>query len=127
MYAVLPCCSFILRMSVILKTLFTNISRDFLTNIDWLLQSHGSIRCFDWLIRLTFSSAFNICLKLANIVRSNQLLKHVIIILSDDASTDASADQFLISIEVTHILRNLQPLGFYEKNKMLYLVTGPCL
>ena len=114
-------------MSVILKTLFTNLSRDFLTNIDWLLQSHGSIRYFDWLIRLTFSSAFNICLKLANIVRSNQLLKHAIIILSDDASTDASADQFLISIEVTHILRNLQPLGFYEKNKMLYSVTGPCL
>ena len=37
-------------ISVILKTLFTNLSRDFLTNIDWLLQSHGLIGWFIWFI-----------------------------------------------------------------------------
>ena len=38
---------------VILNTLFPNLSRDFLTNIDWLLQSHGSISRFDWFIKPT--------------------------------------------------------------------------
>ena len=33
-------------ISVILNMLFTNFSRNFLTNIDWLLQSHGSIGHF---------------------------------------------------------------------------------
>ena len=28
---------------VILNTLFPNLSRDFLTNVDWLLHSYGSI------------------------------------------------------------------------------------
>ena len=47
-------------MSVILNMLFPNLSRNFLTNIDWLLQSHGSIDRFDWFITPTFSHAFNI-------------------------------------------------------------------
>ena len=34
-------------MYVILDTPFTNLPRDFLTKIDWLLQSHGSIGHFD--------------------------------------------------------------------------------
>ena len=38
---------------VILNTLFPNLSRDFLENIDWLLQSHDSIGRFDWFINLT--------------------------------------------------------------------------
>ena len=38
-------------MSIILNTLFTDLSRDFLTNIDSLLQSHGSIGRFDWFIK----------------------------------------------------------------------------
>ena len=41
-------------MSVILNMLFTNLSRDFLTSIDWLLESHGSIGRFDWFINSTF-------------------------------------------------------------------------
>ena len=41
-------------MSVILNMLFTNMSLDFLTSIDWLLQSHGSIGCFDWFKNSTF-------------------------------------------------------------------------
>ena len=40
-------------MSVILNTLFPNLSHEFLTNIDWLLQSHGSICRFDWFITLS--------------------------------------------------------------------------
>ena len=45
--------------SVIVYTFFTNLSRD-LTNIDWLLQSHGPIICFNWFINPTFFLAFNI-------------------------------------------------------------------
>ena len=41
------------RISVILKKLFPNLLCDFLTNIDWLMQSHGSIVHFDWFINLT--------------------------------------------------------------------------
>ena len=40
-------------MFVILETLFTNLSRDFSTKIDWLLQSHGSIGRFDQFINPT--------------------------------------------------------------------------
>ena len=42
-------------MSVILNTLFPNLSRKFLTNIDWLLQLHGSIGHFDWFIYPTLN------------------------------------------------------------------------
>ena len=45
-------------MSVILNTLFPNLSRKFLTNIDWLLQLHGSIGHFDWLINPTLNEIF---------------------------------------------------------------------
>ena len=38
---------------VILNTLFPNLSRDFLENIDRLLQSHDSIGRFDWFTNLT--------------------------------------------------------------------------
>ena len=37
-------------MSVIFNMLFTNLSRDFLTNTDWLIQSHDTIGRFDWFI-----------------------------------------------------------------------------
>ena len=40
-------------MYIILNTLFTNLTRDFFRNIDWLLQSHGSIVRFDWFINPT--------------------------------------------------------------------------
>ena len=38
-------------MSVFLDRLFTNLTRDFLTNIDWLLQSRGSIDRLEWFIK----------------------------------------------------------------------------
>ena len=38
---------------LILNMLFPNLSHDFLTNIDWLLKSHGSIGRFDWFINPT--------------------------------------------------------------------------
>ena len=46
-------------MFVILNTIFTNLSRDFLTNIDWLLQSHGSIGRFDGFINPTVTLCSN--------------------------------------------------------------------
>ena len=46
------CCDL---MPAILNTLFTNLSRGFLTNIDWLLQSHGSIGRLDWFINPTIT------------------------------------------------------------------------
>ena len=44
---------------VILNMLFPNLSRDFLANIDWLLQSHGSIGRFDWFINPTVTLCSN--------------------------------------------------------------------
>ena len=45
-------------MSVTLNMLFPNLSRDFLTKIDWLLLSHGSIGRFDFFISPTFFPTF---------------------------------------------------------------------
>ena len=42
-------------ISVFLIKFLTNLSRDFLTNIDWLLQLHGSIGCFNWFITPTIA------------------------------------------------------------------------
>ena len=36
-----------------LNVLFPKLSRHFLTKIDWLLQSHGSIGRFEWFINPT--------------------------------------------------------------------------
>ena len=41
---------------------FGNLPSDFFTNIDWLLQSHGSAHRFGWSINPKISPAFNICL-----------------------------------------------------------------
>ena len=55
-------------MFVILNTIFTNLSRDFLTNIDWLLQSHGSIDRFDWFKNLTVTLCSNDILLNINLI-----------------------------------------------------------
>ena len=39
--------------TAILNNFFFNLSRDSLTNIDWLLQSHGSIGHIHWFITPT--------------------------------------------------------------------------
>ena len=48
--------------SVIVNTFFPNLSRDFLTNIDWLVQPNGSLVSFNWFINPTFSPVFKFCL-----------------------------------------------------------------
>ena len=48
---VLPLLRFVaIWCTAILNTFFFNLSSDFLTNIDWLPQSHGSIGRFHWFI-----------------------------------------------------------------------------
>ena len=55
-------------MLVILNTFFSNLSRDFLTNIDCLLQSHGSIGRFDWFINPTVTLCSNDILLNINLI-----------------------------------------------------------
>ena len=45
-------------MSVILNMLFPNLSRDLLTNIDWLMLSQGSVGHFDFFRNATFFPTF---------------------------------------------------------------------